>query len=43
MALPVTATDMALMAANPTLGPEAAPAATATATYTDWGVRIRRG
>lgn len=39
MALPVVATDTALMAANPTLGPEAATA-TATAKYTDWGVRI---
>ena len=39
MALPVTATDTALAAANPALGP-AGVTATATATYTDWGVRV---
>ena len=39
MALPATATDTALAAANPALGP-AGFTATATATYTDWGVRV---
>jgi hypothetical protein len=39
MALPVTATDTALATANPALGP-AGFTATATATYTDWGVRV---
>jgi|tagenome__1003787_1003787.scaffolds.fasta_scaffold20932370_2 hypothetical protein len=38
LALPVTATDTALAAANPALGP-AGVTATATSTYTDWGVR----
>jgi hypothetical protein len=38
MALPVVATDTALATANPALGPTGFTA-TATATYTDWGVK----